>query len=102
MLPGKTMVVDENLSVCSTPVDLGAHDNVVAVPSQFFNGLAHDNLGAATCIAVGYSLIFFFKKKRLKNKNKKKEMRGLCSLFSSVEEVDAAIIGLFHACNRFL
>lgn len=68
VLAREAVVVDEDLAVGAAPVELGGHDDVVAVPVVLLDGLAHDDLGLASGIG-----------------------------FSCVEEVDTAVVGLLHA-----
>ena len=68
VLAGQAAVVDRVVAEGAAPVDLGRDDQVVALPAEFFDGVAHHDLGLAACVGLG-----------------------------AVEEVDARVVGRFHA-----
>lgn len=96
VLAAQAVVVDEDLAVVAAPVELGADDDVVALPAELLDGLAHDDFGLASGVAVETVSVSF----RGLRAQRRSCVRFLP--FRSVKKVDTQIIRLLQASNSAL
>ena len=105
VLPRQAVVVDQDLAVRAAVVDLGADDDVVAVPAELLDGLAHGDFRLATGIAITIETLCQCDIPRESGwvlQFSGGLIQECAILFGGIKEVDAKVVGLLQAGSRAL